>query len=209
MVVQMSRQAEISAESRNRLMAAAWELLSEGGPRAATVQAVAERAGISRGSISWHFGSKEGLIVAVVNNAFDVLGDLINAIFEASTAGGWHAVIEAQSIMLTDERFQIFGTLAMEAMTEQGPVASAFAEGQRRVRDVYAEYIAQHGLVSDGVDPTDAATALRALTLGLNIHRRFDGDVISLDAAFEALQTVNAPPATTRARAPRKKPVRP
>ncbi|WP_442929085.1 TetR family transcriptional regulator [Mycobacterium sp. MS1601] len=35
----------MSAESRSRLLAAAWELLAEGGSRATTVQSVAERAG--------------------------------------------------------------------------------------------------------------------------------------------------------------------
>jgi AcrR family transcriptional regulator len=190
----MGRQAEISAESRMRLLVAAWELLAEGGTRATTVQAVAERAGISRGSIGWHFGSKEGLIVAVVNNAFDTIVERITAFFESSGPHGWEQIINAQSIMLTDERFQIFGTLALEAVTEKGPVAVAFAEGQRRVRDLYADYIAQHGLVSEGADPTDAATAIRAMTLGLNIHQRFDGDTTTLQQAFEALQSVAKPP---------------
>ena len=53
-----------------------------------------------------------------------------------------------------------------------------------------AAYIAQHALVSGDVDPADAATAVRALTLGLNIQSRFDGDVIPLQQAFEALQAV-------------------
>jgi TetR/AcrR family acrAB operon transcriptional repressor len=193
----MSRQAEISAESRTRLLMAAWDLLAEGGSRATTVQAVSERAGISRGSISWHFGSKEGLLVAVVNSAFDMLAENITAVFDAPGPHGWDAVLNAQAVVLADERFQIFGTLAMEAVTEKGPVADAFAKGQRRIRDLYADYIARHGLVSDGVDPADAATALRAMTLGLNIHRRFDDDVITLQQAFDALQSVAKTPATT------------
>lgn len=194
----MGRQAEISAESRSRLLAAAWELLAEGGSRATTVQAVSERAGISRGSISWHFGSKEGLIVAVVNSAFDLLGERIVAVFDAPGATGWDAMLSAQSVMLADDRFQIFGTLAMEAVIEKGPLAQAFADGHRRIRDLYADYIAQHGLVSAGVDPMDAATALRAMTLGLNIHRRFDGDVITLAQAFDALQAVAEPASAKR-----------
>ena len=197
----MGRQAEISAESRTRLLVAAWDLLAEGGSRATTVQAVSERAGISRGSISWHFGSKEGLIVAVVNSAFDMLAENITAVFDGPRPHGWDAVLNAQAVVLADERFQIFGILAMEALTEKGPVAEAFAAGQRRIRDLYADYIARHGLVSDAVDPTDAATALRAMTLGLNIHRRFDDDVITLQQAFNALQSVGKTPASTRRRA--------
>ena len=144
----MSRQAEISAESRARLLLAAWELLAEGGSRATTVQAVSERAGISRGSISWHFGSKEGLIVAVVNSAFDMLAENISTVFDTPGPHSWDAVLNAQSVLLSDERFRIFGTLALETVSEKGPVAEAFAEGHRRIRDLYADFIARHGLVS-------------------------------------------------------------
>ncbi|MET0901207.1 MAG: hypothetical protein ABWY45_25105 [Mycobacterium sp.] len=91
----------------------------------------------------------------------------------------------------------------MEAVAEKGPVAYAFAAGHRRIRDLYADYIAQHGLVSEGVNPVDAATALRAMTRGLDIHRRFDGDVITLAQAFAALQAVTTPAATTKRRASR------
>lgn len=203
----MSRQAEISAESRTRLLLAAWELLAEGGSRATTVQAVADRAGISRGSISWHFGSKEGLIVAVVNSAFDVLADNISTVFDSPEQHGWDAVLDAQSVVLSDERFRIFGTLALETVTEEGPVAMAFSEGHRRIRSLYADYIARNGLVSEGVEPADAATALRAMTLGLNIHRRFDGETITLREAFNALRSVTIPAAPvgrrTKTRRPR------
>ncbi|MDG4667260.1 TetR/AcrR family transcriptional regulator [Mycobacterium sp. 236(2023)] len=183
----MGRQAEMSAESRSRLLAAAWELLAEGGSRATTVASVAQRSGISRGSISWHFGSKEGLIVAVVNSAFDTLYGSIEEKFESTDDPGWHRIVDAQSVMLIDERFQIFGTLALETVIEKGPIAEAFAVGQRRIRDLYADYITKHALVGDDVDAVDAATALRALTLGLNIHRRFDDDVIALPRAIHAL----------------------
>ncbi|MBI3217725.1 MAG: TetR/AcrR family transcriptional regulator [Mycobacterium sp.] len=205
----MSRQAEISAESRARLLLAAWELLAEGGSRATTVQAVSERAGISRGSISWHFGSKEGLIVAVVNSAFDMLAENISTVFDTPGPHSWDAVLNAQSVLLSDERFRIFGTLALETVTEKGPVAEAFAEGHRRIRDLYAEFIARHGLVSEGVEPAAAATALRAMTLGLNIHRRFDGETITLREAFDALRSVAIPAASDNQRTRSRRPGRP
>lgn len=196
----VGRQAEISAESRMRLLVAAWELLAEGGSRATTVQAVSERAKISRGSIAWHFGSKEGLIVAVVNNAFDTLAERITALFESDGPHGWDQILNAQGIMLADERFRIFGTLLLETVTEKGPVAEAFGAGQHRIRDLYADYIAEHGLVADGVDPVDAATAIRAMTLGLNLHRRFDADTTPLPQALAALQSIAAPPVATKRR---------
>src|SRR3954464_13619151 len=57
-------------ESRRRLGDAASRLFAQRGYRDASVQAIGEAAGVSRGSIFWHFGSKEGLVMAVVEQAF-------------------------------------------------------------------------------------------------------------------------------------------
>ena len=68
--VATSRKREQSQQSRERLIDAATRLFAERGYRDASVQAIGEEAGISRGSIFWHFGSKEGLLWAVVQRAF-------------------------------------------------------------------------------------------------------------------------------------------
>ncbi|WP_299572247.1 TetR/AcrR family transcriptional regulator [uncultured Williamsia sp.] len=184
----MNRHAEVSAETRARLIAAAWDLLAEGGTRAATVQAVAQRSRISRGSIGWHFGSKEGLVVAVVNDAFDMLCERVDAVFDAPGPATWERALGAQNAMLADSRFRIFATVGLDAIGEQGAVAAAFTAGHQRVRDLYAHYLSANDLVGDEVDPQDVATALRAMTLGLNIQRRFDPDVIGLTRAVGALR---------------------
>jgi len=48
----------------------------------------------------------------------------------------------------------------------------------------------RNALVSPGTDPLAVASALRALTLGLNIQRRFDGSLISVREALSALRGV-------------------
>lgn len=55
-------QAERRATATSALLAAATELLIEGGVSALTLAAVGERAGYSRGMVSHHFGSKRGLL---------------------------------------------------------------------------------------------------------------------------------------------------
>ena len=59
-------QAERSAESRERLLAAAVRLLREGGYSAANVKAIAQEAGMSLGSLQHHFPSKAKLMTAVI-----------------------------------------------------------------------------------------------------------------------------------------------
>jgi len=51
-----------SPPTRERILDAFQELIIESGERAATLGAVAERAGVSKGGLLYHFGSKEALI---------------------------------------------------------------------------------------------------------------------------------------------------
>src|SRR2546430_1514862 len=65
-----SRKREQSEQSRERLIDAATRLFAERGYRDASVQAIGEAAGISRGSILWPFGSQEGPLWGRAQRAF-------------------------------------------------------------------------------------------------------------------------------------------
>jgi AcrR family transcriptional regulator len=56
---------EVLASTRTRLLAAAQELIEEGGYSAASVAAIAERAGVAAGTLYRHFDSKQELFVEV------------------------------------------------------------------------------------------------------------------------------------------------
>jgi AcrR family transcriptional regulator len=56
---------EVLASTRDRLLRAAQELIEEGGYGAASVIAIAERAGVAAGTLYRHFASKEELFVEV------------------------------------------------------------------------------------------------------------------------------------------------
>jgi AcrR family transcriptional regulator len=72
------------ATTRERLVEAARELLEAGGYAAASVQAVAERAGVSAGALYRHFASKAELFVEVFRDA--ARRDL--AAVDAAASGG-------------------------------------------------------------------------------------------------------------------------
>lgn len=59
-------QAERREASEQRLLVAAAELIAEEGFAAASLQRIGERAGYSRGLASQHFGSKDGLVSALI-----------------------------------------------------------------------------------------------------------------------------------------------
>jgi AcrR family transcriptional regulator len=61
----MTRVEATTATTRDRLLAAARELIEEGGYGAASVVAIADRAGVAAGTLYRHFASKEELFVEV------------------------------------------------------------------------------------------------------------------------------------------------
>lgn len=62
---------ESQEQRREALIAAALELMAEGGPQAATVRAIAERAGITAGLIRHYFQSKDDLTRAAYATLMD------------------------------------------------------------------------------------------------------------------------------------------
>ena len=62
-------QEQRRTRARTALLAAAAELVAESGIRAVTFARVGERAGYSRGMVTHHFGSKQGLLEALVQEA--------------------------------------------------------------------------------------------------------------------------------------------
>jgi AcrR family transcriptional regulator len=61
-------QEERKAETRTRLLAAAADLFAEHGIEGVSVDAVAEAAGRTSGAVYAHFGSKQGLLLALLDS---------------------------------------------------------------------------------------------------------------------------------------------
>ena len=62
---------ELLAPTRERLLQAAQQLIDEGGYGAASVAAIADRAGVAAGTLYRHFASKEELFVEVFRSVCD------------------------------------------------------------------------------------------------------------------------------------------
>jgi len=66
-----SRRAKPADESRQRILEAAFEIANELGYEGTTISKISARSGISASSIYWHFGSKDGLLAAVLTDSFE------------------------------------------------------------------------------------------------------------------------------------------
>ncbi|WP_067975884.1 TetR/AcrR family transcriptional regulator [Nocardiopsis trehalosi] len=83
--------------TRERLIAAAAELLGEGGPDAVTLRGVGERVGVSRTAPYRHFRDKGDLLAAVAAADFAMLNGTTAAILAEArdTVGGLRALLSA------------------------------------------------------------------------------------------------------------------
>jgi AcrR family transcriptional regulator len=63
--------AQRTAETRARVMAAVVESIAEVGYQRTTAAEIARRAGVTWGAVQHHFGDKDGILMAVLEEAFD------------------------------------------------------------------------------------------------------------------------------------------
>src|SRR4051794_37247650 len=70
---------EDGTDARQRLLAAASKVFAKHGYRAASVDQVAAEAGFSKGAMYWHFGSKEDLLHALIDER---VGDRTQAMLD-------------------------------------------------------------------------------------------------------------------------------
>ncbi|HET7180942.1 MAG TPA: TetR/AcrR family transcriptional regulator [Candidatus Limnocylindrales bacterium] len=69
----LGRRASTAAATRGRILAAAAELYREQGVATTTLQAVAERADVSRGTVVNHFGGVDELLAAVADEVIGLV----------------------------------------------------------------------------------------------------------------------------------------
>jgi AcrR family transcriptional regulator len=75
-----------SGSARDRILVAYEDLLIESGERGATLDAVAARAGVSKGGLLYHFGSKDALTAGLIER-LRVLADEDVSLMLAAPAG--------------------------------------------------------------------------------------------------------------------------
>ena len=68
--------------TRDRILQAATEVINQEGVSSLTLDKVAARAGVSKGGFLYHFGSKDALIIGLLNQLMGVLDSELNLLAE-------------------------------------------------------------------------------------------------------------------------------
>jgi AcrR family transcriptional regulator len=192
-----SRKREQSELSRERLIDAAMRLFAERGYRDASVQAIGEAAGISRGSIFWHFGSKEGLLWAVVQRAF-TRWEAETLVPQVGAARGQEAigrVLRAHRRFLADEdgTLRLLFVLMFEALGPRPELAGEFARLHRDLRVLATPWLAEaitDGEFRDDIDPEAVVTLIIGALGGIVYQYLLDAEGVDLDRCYADLERV-------------------
>ncbi|NNL67123.1 MAG: TetR/AcrR family transcriptional regulator [Myxococcales bacterium] len=72
--------AERTAETRAKVMGAVVESIAEVGFQRTTASEIARRAGVSWGAVQHHFGGKDGILVAVVEDSFNHFAERLSGV---------------------------------------------------------------------------------------------------------------------------------
>jgi AcrR family transcriptional regulator len=162
--------------SRERIVAAAGELIVEAGWGNVTTRSIAERAGVNNALIHYYFGSKDTLLLEAAAAAFaeesegpfalltgaETVGDALKSVFS------WLASVDAHSPMM------IISMEAAHQAIRDGRVAEFLAGVWSRYFEAFAQVIAEgqeKGEIREDVDAMGAATAFGALLDGLFLYR--------------------------------------
>ena len=190
-------QEERKAETRARLLGAAAELFAEHGIDAVSVDAVAGGAGRTSGAVYAHFGSKQGLLLALLDEWKHSLLTVIAAEFELApgTEERLRAVaanVIAEPSEATRRLLLLEQELWLRAARDP-EVAAALAARLRDSHDRLARGLRawmDAGVIPRSASPDHLATAFRAVVLGLVMQRRVDPAGVDVASAEEALAAV-------------------
>lgn len=149
----VARRPERTARTRKKLFDAALAVMSEKGPSRTTVEEVADRAGVAKGTVYYTFGSKQHMVEGLLSSGIDlVLERFGEAAEQAGTAlESLHRGILAALVFL--EQHPGFARLAVAEIwhpgTEMsGPIVAARTRLVDRVAELVQALAAEHELPS-------------------------------------------------------------
>jgi len=187
-------QEERKTETRSRLLAAAAELFADQGVDAVSVDAVAEAAGRTSGAVYAHFGSKQGLLLALLDSWKDsVLAVLLAEVAVTDSPAGQLGAVWANVSDGSDRDSSPWPLLEHELWLRAArhpEVADVV-----RVRNTEALRYSARRIESwtasvgaaPAAGPDELAVLVKALVTGLAMQKRLDPGTVPDDLALRGL----------------------
>ncbi len=157
----------LPAPTRDRILDAFEAILIDEGERGATLDAVAARAGVSKGGLLYHFGSKDALIAGHLERLQRFAGHDVEAI-RAAEGGAVDYLIRTS-------------VNAGEPFDQAFLAAACLAQGAHpAVRDAIATIrLAWHAVIEEAVGDSDVANVILLVSDGLYANSALMGTTVS------------------------------
>ncbi len=176
-------------DSRQHLVDTAAKLFAEHGVKGTSIDRVARTAGISRGSIYWYFGSKSGLVFAVMESLFNAW-TLQHADAPPAGQAGLRTFLSSTIDWSHDPRARTLPMLLFEALRPKSSLRSRYADRYEAARAMWRSWLvrSQRGGDADpSIDPTGFAYVAWAAVIGLHLQWRLDPDQVDYGLAHRTL----------------------
>ncbi len=190
------RTKEDAAKTRQSLLIAARSVFSRKGYASTTLEEIAQEAGLTRGAIYWHFGSKAELYLALLDEYSGKGGEIIQA---AAAQGGTlveilgRVFVRMLEAMETDLALREVMEISL-FKTERTPDLVAALQGRRENTQSLVQSIAaamQQGIAAgelrSDLDPMEMGRAFLAYQNGAIYLWLQDPSAFSLKASAPAL----------------------
>lgn len=189
-----SRQAERSERSTDALLRAAAELIAEGGTSAMTFAAIAERAGYSRGLVTARFGSKEGLVEAMIRRVWGRLRHLrvLPGIEDRRGLDSVLVLVAGIRDQALTESVEMRALIALmfQAVSDNGALRKRFIRYHDAMRDDLTAALRKgiaDGSVRADLDPQREATMIVGLLRGTSYQWLLEPDRVDPGPVYDAV----------------------
>ena len=200
-------QVQRKAETRSRLLAAAAELFAEQGVDAVSVDAVAEAAGRTSGAVYAHFGSKQGLLLALLDSWKDSVLTVVLAEVAVTESPLGQLAAVWENVAPTTAESGSWSLLEQELWLRAArdpEVADVLrvrnAEARRSTARRLAGWSSAVG-AQPVAPPEESAVLVKALLTGLAMQRRLEPGSVGDDLAVRGLAALLGAPEGRRDRA--------
>jgi AcrR family transcriptional regulator len=193
----VASQEERKADTRRRLLDAAALLFAERGIDAVSIDTVADAADRTSGAVYAHFGGKDGLLVALLDELVDDMAAVMSAELTLSDdadeqlAGLWRTFSDpppgpGRGWMLLEHEFWLYAARHGDA---QQRLARRFELARASVAEAMTAY-AEHGDAELPAPAEQVGTLLVAMLIGLEMQSRIDPDAVPDATAVTGLRAV-------------------
>ena len=183
--------------TRTRILDAATDAFGARGFHGASLDDIAQRSGVARTAILHHFGSKTGVLVALLSRRDEAVHIMESDEVSSSSNPAARLLRDIRrrspEIMAAQQEMQLAHVLEAEAAAPGHPAREWVARRADRIRRYFASHFARaswaHG-IQTSADPEILAVITLALIEGLEAQWLVDPEAIDMDRALEAYEAL-------------------